>query len=72
VGVEGLDELIRSCVSGGVIVLTVKGTLWDGGFSAHVERDTRVQVLEVTEPYVSMPGEAATTPSRGVVLMKVP
>ena len=28
----------------------------------------RLQVIEVTEPYVSMPGETATTPSRGVVL----
>ncbi len=71
VGVEGLDELIRSCAAGGVIVLTVKGTLWDSGFADHVRGDGRVRVAEVTEPYVSMPGEAATTPSRGVVLVKV-
>src|SRR5688500_18000049 len=36
VGVEGLDELIRICRPGGVIVLTVKNTLWDGGFSARI------------------------------------
>ncbi len=71
VGVEGLDELIRSCAGGGVIVLTVKGTLWDSGFAEHVAADTRVRIAEVTEPYVSMPGEAATTPSLGVVLVKV-
>lgn len=71
VGVEGLDELIRSCESGGVIVLTVKGTLWDGGFEEHVRGDKRVRLVEVTEPYISMPGETATTPSRGIVLMKV-
>jgi predicted TPR repeat methyltransferase len=68
VGPEGLDELVRICARGGVIVLTVKGTLWDGGFAAHVAKDSRVTVAELTEPYVSMPGEAATTPSRGVVL----
>ena len=34
VGVEGLDELIRICRPGGVLVLTVKNTLWDSGFSA--------------------------------------
>lgn len=71
VGVEGLDELVRICASGGVIVLTVKGTLWDDGFASHLASDSRIRLLEVTEPYVSMPGEAATTPSRGVVLMKV-
>jgi predicted TPR repeat methyltransferase len=68
VGPEGIDELVRICARGGVIVLTVKGTLWDGGFAAHVAKDSRVTVAELTEPYVSMPGEAATTPSRGVVL----
>jgi predicted TPR repeat methyltransferase len=72
VGAEGLEELIRSCASGGVIVLTVKGALWDGGFAAHVAANKRVRVVEVTDPYVSMPGEAATTPSLAVALMKVP
>jgi ubiquinone/menaquinone biosynthesis C-methylase UbiE len=71
VGPEGLDELARICAKGGVIVLTVKGTLWDGGFAAHVAKDKRVTVAELTEPYVSMLGEAATTPSRGVVLRVV-
>jgi predicted TPR repeat methyltransferase len=71
VGIEGLDELVRSCAKGGIIVLTVKGTLWDESFAAHVAGDSRLQIVEVTEPYVSMPGEAATTPSRGVVLRVV-
>ncbi len=71
VGVEGLDELVRSCAGGGVIVLTVKGTLWDGGFADHVAADRRVRIVEVTAPYISMPGDLATTPSLGVVLMKV-
>lgn len=71
VGVEGTDELIRSCAGGGVIVLTVKGALWDAGFAEHLRGDKRIRIVEVTEPYVSMPGEAATTPSLGVVLMKI-
>jgi predicted TPR repeat methyltransferase len=71
VGPEGLDELVRICAKGGFIVLTVKGTLWDGGFAEHVAKDRRVALAELTEPYVSMPGEAATTPSRGAVLKVV-
>ena len=52
-------------------MLTVKGTLWDGGFSARIaelEKQGLVSRAEQTEPYVSMPGEANTTPSRGLVL----
>jgi ubiquinone/menaquinone biosynthesis C-methylase UbiE len=74
VGVEGLDELIRICRGGGAVVLTVKGTLWDAGFSARVDDFVQqgiVKIAEVTEPYVSMPGEVATTPSLGVALVKV-
>lgn len=74
VGAEGLDELIRICRPGGVIVLTVKNTLWEGGFAARIaELETAgvVSRLEETQPYVSMPGEAGTVPSRGLVLEKV-
>ena len=71
VGVEGLAELIRICRPGGVMVLTVKDTLWYDGFGAHIDslaRDGVVARLEETAPYVSMPGEAGTVPSRGLVL----
>jgi ubiquinone/menaquinone biosynthesis C-methylase UbiE len=71
VGPEGLGELVRICRRGGVIVLTVKGTLWDGGFRAYTDelvRAGKIAIVEVTEPYISMPGDAATTPSLGVVL----
>jgi len=71
VGAEGLDELLRITRPGGIIVLTVKNTLWETGFAAHVtslvERGAAAK-LEETAPYVSMPGEAGTTPSRGLVL----
>ena len=71
VGVEGLDELLRICRAGGCVVMTVKGTLWEDGFAARVDalvRDDVIAIAEVTEPYISMPGEAATTPSLGVAL----
>jgi SAM-dependent methyltransferase len=74
VGVEGLDELIRICRPGGAIVLTVKNTLWDAGFSARIaelEATGLVTRAEETEPYVSMPGEPGTVPSRGLVLRRV-
>jgi predicted TPR repeat methyltransferase len=73
VGAEGLDELIRICRPGGVIVLTVKNTLWDGGFSdriAALEKEGAVSRAEETGPYVSMPGEPGTVPSRGLVLRR--
>lgn len=74
VGTEGLPELIRICRKGGVIVLTVKNTLWQGGFEAFISNladNGDITTLEETEPYVSMPGEAGTVPSRGLVLKKL-
>ncbi|RWM19884.1 MAG: class I SAM-dependent methyltransferase [Mesorhizobium sp.] len=71
VGVEGLDELIRICRPGGVIVLTVKNTLWDAGFAeriAEMEACGAISRLEETRPYASMPGETDPVPSRGLVL----
>jgi ubiquinone/menaquinone biosynthesis C-methylase UbiE len=71
VGAEGLDELIRITKPGGVIVLTVKDTLWNDGFEKRVvdfERDGKIKRTEETNPYISMPGEKGTTPSRGLVL----
>lgn len=71
VGPEGLDELIRITRRGGFIVLTVKTTVWDGGFAARVidlAHAGQIRLVEQTKPYVSMPGEAATVPSVAVVL----
>jgi SAM-dependent methyltransferase len=67
VGAEALPELLRITARGGVIVLTVKGALWEGDFGAAL-RALRVQILEVSEPYLSMPGDAATTPSVALAL----
>ena len=52
-------------------MLTVKNTLWEAGFAARIaelEAQGVVTRDEETEPYVSMPGEADTVPSRGLVL----
>ena len=71
VGVEGLDELIRICRKGGILVLTVKNTVWEQGFASHITRLEERNIIarrEETEPYVSMPGETGTMPSRGLVL----
>jgi len=71
VGTEGLAELLRICRPGGVVVLTVKDALWTNGFAAHVsalEGSGQAALIEQTDPYLSMPREAATSPSRGLVL----
>ncbi len=73
VGAEALPELLRICRPVGVLVLTVKDTVWEGGFAEVIRLLTdqgAVAVLEETEPYVSMPGEAGTVPSRGLVIRK--
>ena len=74
VGAEALDELIRITRSGGALVLTIKDTVWTGGFSdavAGMAKAGLVDLVEETPPYVSMPGEPDTVPGRGVVLKVV-
>jgi SAM-dependent methyltransferase len=67
VGAEGLSDLFRITRAGGPIVLTVKTTLWEAGFGAALRASEAVSVVEMTDPYVSMPGEAGTVPSLAVV-----
>jgi SAM-dependent methyltransferase len=67
VGAEGLPELVRITRPGGPIVLTVKTTLWEAGFGAALKAMDGVSVVEMTDPYVSMPGESGTVPSLAVV-----
>ena len=71
VGAEALPELVRITAPGGVLVLTVKMPVWDGGFAAAIVADKRLQVAEQTSPYVSMPGEVGTVPGLCVALRRV-
>lgn len=70
VGAEALPELLRITRADGIIVLTVKTTLWNDGFAAALHAMPGHAVIDRTEPYVSMPGEAATVPSLAVVLRR--
>lgn len=75
VGAEALPELLRITAPGGVIVMTVKDTVWHGGFAAAINASIdqgRLNTLEETAPYVSMPGEAGTSPGRAVALRVTP
>ena len=70
VGAEALAELIRICRKDGVIVLTVKDTVWNRGFAAQLAAlvaGGAAEIVEETASYVSMPGVAGTSPSRAVV-----
>jgi predicted TPR repeat methyltransferase len=72
VGAEGLPELVRVTRPGGILVLTVKTTLWSAGFATRVaDLGEAVAVAETTAPYVSMPGEAGTVPSLALVLRRL-
>ena len=71
VGVEGLPELFRVVRLGGLIVLSVKMTVWDDGFEEYLGRadhDGVIDFVEVTPTYASMPGGSETSPCVGVVL----
>jgi predicted TPR repeat methyltransferase len=71
VGAEGFDELIRITRPGGVLVLTIKDTLWNKGVGARISelaQDGTWDILEETPSYVSMPNRPDTVPSRAVVL----
>lgn len=70
VGAEGLPELVRATRPGGVLVLTIKLSLWEGGFADAVAALAGVALVEQTAPYVSMPGEAGTTPAIAIVLRR--
>jgi predicted TPR repeat methyltransferase len=70
VGAEALPGLLAVTRPGGVLVLTVKETLWTGSFAAAVEAAPGARLIEATEPYISMPGETGATPSRAVVLAR--
>ena len=70
VGVEGLPELFRVVRPSGLIVLTVKVTIWHDGFESYLrerEADATIELVEVTPNYASMPSGEETSPCVGVV-----
>ena len=57
-----------------MLVLTVKDTTWTDGFAARLAALAAagaIRPLEQTEPYVSMPGQPATVPSRAIALARL-
>jgi predicted TPR repeat methyltransferase len=75
VGVEGLPELFRVVRPRGLVVLSVKVTVWDGGFGEEVERragEGTIELVEVTPAYASMPSGQETSPCVGVVMRVSP
>lgn len=71
VGAEGLDELIRITRPGGILVLTIKDTLYQGEVGVRIRElaaEGVWEIVEETPPYVSMPHRPDTVPSRAVVL----
>ena len=71
VGIEALPELVRITAPGGILVLTIKDALWTEIFAPAIGRMKGLLLVETTEPYVSMPGEATATASRAAVLRRV-
>jgi predicted TPR repeat methyltransferase len=73
VGHEALPELLRITQPGGTLVLTIKKALWDAGFAAAIDALVDagvVAIIEMTPDYVSMPGQAGTTPSMALAIIK--
>lgn len=70
VGVEALPELVRCTATRGVLILTVKETLWAGEISESLAR-FYLEILDATQPYISMPGAPSATPSRAVALRRI-
>ncbi len=70
VGAEALPELIRILRPGGAMVLTVKLDVWEGGFATALAASPALKLVEMTAPYVSMPGEPGTIPARCVALLR--
>ena len=73
VGVEGLPELFRIARPGGLIVLSVRVTVWESGFADYLKQKEAkgvVEALETTPIYASMPAGSVTSPCVAVALSR--
>ena len=74
VGSEGLHNLLGLCQTCGHIVMTVKAPVWNDDVKhavAKLESDGKVRLLERTDPYVSIVGEAGMVPGLAIVLERL-
>lgn len=74
VGSGGLGQLLTVCEAGGHLVITVKTSIWQDDIQPYLQamaRDSKVRILDQTDPYVSMPRDPNTIPSLAVVIEKL-
>lgn len=74
VGTRGFDTLSSLVVTGGWMIITVKSTSWEEGFSDYMgakESSGEIKILEKTEPYNSIPGAPTNAPSFALVAQKL-
>ena len=73
VGTRGFDTLTSLVETYGWLIITVKSTIWEAGFSDYMdakERSGTIKILEKTEPYNSIPGAPTNAPSFALVAQK--
>ena len=74
VGTRGFDTLTSLVAANGWLIITVKSTIWEGGFSDYMdakERSGSIKILEKTEPYNSIPGAPTNALSFALVAQKL-
>lgn len=74
VGPEALPGMLAVLGKGGILVASVKEALWADDFLPAIDAliaAGKVEMVESTAPYISMPGDAESTPSRAIVLRKL-
>ena len=74
VGTRGFETLSSLVAKNGWLIITIKSTSWDDGFSNYLdtkERSGAIKILEKTKPYNSIPGAATNAPSLALVAQKL-